>query len=191
MLARPVREAVSTTASTSADMAAAAAGQAKRRSCSRAVVAMTAQVSRLLRWLGWRRLPMARPGRPEIAIQVSSPHSGKNTCNKATTTLSKPATSQPQQKATNRAWASARAPAPAPPAANKAAAARVPMDDSARLAGNDPTHDAVAARHKTPSAARSGQTPRLNRAGRLTTTTAPHSAKASAWLRKVGDGEML
>ena len=61
MLSAPVREAVRTTTKTkSAVRAALTARLSAPDSCSQ-TVATSAQSSRLLRWLGWRMLPTARP----------------------------------------------------------------------------------------------------------------------------------
>ena len=194
-LTRPVREAVSTTAKTNATNRAAAQRAPRRPSrpsCSKATAAMHDHSSRLLRWLGWRRLPTARPGLPDAAIQSPSHQPGAKTCIRATITLSTPAATQAQQKAAKRSTAAPRAHAPAPPAVSTAAAPSEPIADKARPVGKAPgPHDHAAVSASKPNAASKGAGPRRRKAGSDTTTKAAHKPKAKAWLRKVGEGETL
>ena len=48
----------------------ASAARGKRPSSCSATAATTDQSSRLHRWLGWRILPTARPGRPLVAMKL-------------------------------------------------------------------------------------------------------------------------
>ena len=198
-LTRPVREAVNTTAKTKAANSPAAQRPRNRPSCSSTATAMQLHSSRLLRWLGWRRLPTARPGKPECAIQSPSTAPGQNTCTAAMPTLSAPATTQPQQKAAKRSTAAMalssacrRARALAPLATITAAASKEPISDSARLAGSDaPSHDHRPAATSKAMAACSTATPRPATSGAATSANAGHRAKARAWFRKVGEGATL
>ena len=61
-LTSPVREAVSTTPNTSAAISAAAQFREMRFSSNSPMVATQDHMNTLLRWLGWRKLPTARPG---------------------------------------------------------------------------------------------------------------------------------
>ena len=165
--------------------------------------------SRLLRWLGWRRLPTARPGMPEAAIQLPSGRAGAKTCTRATATLKRPATNQAQEKAAKRvsrvegadsvedgdSSRESSAVAAAPAASINSAAASVANADNARVDGMPPGPQLQAAQAPSSSrAAATGQAPRPGTVG-LSQAQAPaniaHSAKASAWFRKVGDGETL
>ena len=82
---------------------------------------MAAHSIRLLRWLGWRRLPTARPATEECAIQSPSARSGANTCTSATAACSTPTTAQAPKK--SRATGTASGPAAATWAARSTTAA--------------------------------------------------------------------
>ncbi len=103
----PVRDAVSTTASTSTMPRAAHAASGmrcanQRLPLAKGTQAIKAHSSRLLRWLGCLRLPTARPGRPERAMTWPSAHDvheGAKTCTIATAALSRPASNMALAKA--------------------------------------------------------------------------------------------
>ena len=195
-LTSPVREAVSTTANSIAASSGSAQRQCSRRNSSRATTAIADHSSRLLRWLGWRRLPTARPTMPERAIQSPSGHCGAKTCTNAMPTLKTPAATQPAQNITNIGAAPRCA---APPATSSIAAASIATADSARLAGSPPKpQEPAAASSTSSSAACKGVAPPHAPPGRPdgvdtapAATKPPHSAQANAWFRKVGDGETL
>ena len=192
-LTRPVRDAVSTTAPIASAKAARASHGFSRPICSSATVAMADQTSWLLRWLGWRRLPTARPGKPERAIQSGSGQPGAKTWIAATPTLRPPASSHPQQKAAKRSSREACARAVAPPTSSTAAAASMPSADSARLPGSAPgPQDQRAAAPTIASAPSGAQALRAAAPAQpATATNRPQAASARAWFRKVGDGAGL
>ena len=104
--------------------------------------ATTDHRSRLLRWFGWRRLPVARPAIAAIAIQSPSGTCGANTCSRPISVLAMPATTRPMQKARK-----ARSPSPARCAeaaiATTSTAGRiVPAADNDSDHGTDPKIDA-------------------------------------------------
>jgi len=120
-LTRPVRDAVSTTPKTSAAKAAMPAARGSRRSSSSATAAMAAHSSTLLRWLGWRRLPTARPTMLLAAIQSPSGQPGAKTCTRPSPRLASPVASQAQAKATKTASPSSALRAAAPACTTSAA----------------------------------------------------------------------
>ena len=61
-LTKPVRDADKTTANTPSASSTPAVLRPSRRNSNKATTATQCHNSRLLRWLGWRRLPTARPG---------------------------------------------------------------------------------------------------------------------------------
>ena len=186
-LSRPVREAVSTTAQTNS----ASSGTARRRDSrpisTRAITAIDDHSSRLLRWLGWRRLPTARPGSPLSAIQLPSGQAGANTCTSAIAALARPAATQATQKAANSRGASAPRRAAAPLASSSAAAASNPSADSASDDGSAPgPQDHSTPRASAASAAATGHAARPGDAGAISASTTAHrpqSASASAWFK--------
>ena len=191
-LSPPVREAVSTTPSTRPAISAAAQPSAKRRISNRPTTATLAHISRLLRWLGWRKLPIARPGLLGTAIQWPSARPGANTCTKATTRFSRPAPTQAQQKSANSVSRFSLWPAALPASSSTLQAANSPPADNARLAGSPRAmNDHSTAPATKASASTNGHTPRPGRCGLQATTKPPHSAQASAWFRNVGDGATL
>ena len=115
--------------------------------------------------------------------------------------LSTPATTQPTQNSAKigTAWALARTAAPL--SSSSAVAHSKPMADRASPEGSAPgPQDQSTAARSTPMAARGQAASRAAcRAGRAvggvpsaaTAAKPPHSASASAWFRKVGEGETL
>ena len=73
----PVREPLSTTPNTSSSPTSATAPRRNRRASPSHTTAISDHSSRLLRWLGWRMLPTARPGMLLRAIQSPSAHAGR------------------------------------------------------------------------------------------------------------------
>ena len=203
----PVREALSSMASTIKAASTPSTARCSRpRSCS-ATPATRPHSSRLARWLGWRRLPTARPGTALGAIQLASAQPGANTCISATLLASTPASSRPKANASNPSGAlvSGRAPRHAawlgvesrcaalapvttisPAANNKPAACKASDRGSAPQA-----HDPSAAPTINAMAASSIPAPRGMPRGGSTITTPPHSATARHWFSSVADGGWL
>ena len=95
----PVRDALSTNPSMNKLPSSAATSRRRRPASTSQTTATADHSNRLLRWLGWRRLPLARPGIALAAIQLPSAHCGANTCTTPTPALSTPATTSAMQKA--------------------------------------------------------------------------------------------
>ena len=72
----PVREPLSTTTKSSGNAISPAAERRNTFASPSQIAATIDQSKRLLKWLGWRRLPTARPSIALCAIQLPSIHPG-------------------------------------------------------------------------------------------------------------------
>ena len=140
-------------------MAADAARRSRPASASHST-AISDHSSRLLRWLGWRRLPEARPTSAVAAIQVPSAQPGSNTCTSATPTLSVPAATRATQKAKKAASPRPLCTAAAATVSASTAASSTPTDEAVRPKGRRPhTAEPMAAAINKPSAASAASNP--------------------------------
>ena len=183
-------------------MNTAASSAATARQIVRASPSHTAATidhsSRLLRWFGWRRLPVARPGMAEAATQVPSGQAGANTCTRPMALLATPATTRAMQKARNAGAARPHRAAAAATATVSIALAIAPAEDSDSDQGADSNAEAPsAARTRAASdtskavlPVEAGQAVRGS-AAPSTSRKVPQPTNAAAWLRKVADGETL
>lgn len=146
-----------------------------------------------LRWFGCRRLPTARPGKPERATSTPSAQAGANTCTSAIRLLITPATTQPRQKASS-AWRRASGASAAADQASSSAASSRPSAEAARLAGS-----ATEADHSTPAASKASgsssaapaRVPARTCEVPNSAANTPHNPRAAAWLKKVAEGGRL
>ena len=112
--------------------------------------------------------------------------------------LSTPAQSQPRQKSAKRTVPHSPRAAWAPATSSTTVATNVPNTESAKLDGKTPNHQgASAAAHSRANATSTGHSARWRHATRgvdkpaQAMTNHPHNTKASAWFKKVAEGETL
>ncbi len=154
--------------------------------------------SRLLRWFGWRRLPVARPASAASATQLPSGECGANTCTRPISALAMPATTRPMQKARKATSARPARCVEAAIAITSTAGRMVPTAESESVEGTAPKTDAASALMAVSViAASSASAPRERghaEPGRHVASTIrkpPQPTRAAAWLKKVADGATL
>jgi hypothetical protein len=172
----PVREALSTRPKSRNSHRPIVSARFENPASPSQTAATIDQSSKVLRWLGWRRLPAARPPMEAAAIQLPPVESGAKTCRMPTAVLSTPAATSAMQNAWNAGrWPPWRCVRP-PINSTAAAAAVMPAEESDNVTGSPVQRGAAsAANASNPNAAKmadiapSGSS--LERAGKALAST--------------------